>query len=300
MDSTGAAVLDASTDIAKRANLEEMAISAQGRVAFQQCHLWTPNGKVSAEMYNPMSDGADSQYPRLPGHQELVSGVGTSIFLEAGLIFGDDPGKYLPKGNQARNRAAWEAARKSRGTLPRDDKCMRVFILVTPNMAAQAKFYVGCKPVGGRLATRTIKAENVFFYPEIWNSIENWDKLALKDRVFALHSRCLHYAAINKSETAKAAVSVVADSIVKAASSQSLVVSRSEHLGALLDLMVSFYEETEDPIYLGAINWILERTDPDLKYGPRTFISGMGAFANFDEDLTEEAAIQLQEELTVC
>lgn len=176
---------------------------------------------------------------------------------------------------------------------------MRVFILVTPNMAAQAKFHVGCKPVGGRLATRTIKAENVFFYPEIWNSIENWDKLALKDRVFALHSRCLHFAAINKSETAKAAVSVVADSIVKAASSQSLVASRSEHLGALVDLMVSFHEETEDPIYLGAINWILERTDPDLEYGPRTFTSGMGAFANFEEDLTEEAAIHLQAELIV-
>lgn len=48
---------------------------------------------------------------------------------------------------------------------------MQVFILVTPNMAAQAKFHVACKPVGGRLATRAIKAENIFFYPETWKSI---------------------------------------------------------------------------------------------------------------------------------
>ncbi|KAL5872095.1 hypothetical protein ACKVWC_007728 [Pyricularia oryzae] len=80
-------------------------------------------------------------------------------------------------------------------------------------MAAQAKFHVACKP------------------------------LALKDRVFALHSRYLHYAATNKPEEAKATVSVVADSIVKAASSQSLVVSRTDHLRASMNGFANVEED---------------------------------------------------------
>ncbi|KAI6276420.1 hypothetical protein MCOR27_006482 [Pyricularia oryzae] len=107
------------------------------------------------------------------GHHRSVpcSGLGEMGEFECSPTVLFLPGECLAKRSEARSRAAWETARKSRGTLPRDDKCMQVFILVTPNMAAQAKFHVACKPVGGRLATRAIKAENIFFYPETWKSI---------------------------------------------------------------------------------------------------------------------------------
>ncbi|KAI7923660.1 hypothetical protein M9X92_004270 [Pyricularia oryzae] len=276
MDSTGAAVIGVSTDIAKRANLEEMAISAQGRVAFQQLP-WTPwrKGTGFGQGFHKFSGGktwrallgfagipddpaslvltavlalvlrgggraaaAEQAAENSPasGHHRSVpcSGLGEMGEFECSPSVLFLPGECLAKSSEARSRAAWEAARKSRGTLPRDDKCMRVFILVTPNMAAQAKFH-------------DHQSRECFLLPR---NLELDRKLG-----------------------------------------------QARHLGALVDLMVSFYEETEDPIYLGAINWILERTDPDLEYGPRTFTSGMGAFANFEEDLTEEAAIHLQAEL---
>ncbi|TLD28481.1 hypothetical protein PspLS_03408 [Pyricularia sp. CBS 133598] len=92
-------------------------------------------------MYSPKSDGPDSQYLRLPGPKELGPAEDTSIFLEVGPILGDNPGKYLPKGNQARDLATWETARR-----------------------------------------KTIKAENKFLFPDIWKSIDNWDKLGVKER----------------------------------------------------------------------------------------------------------------------
>ncbi|QBZ62340.1 hypothetical protein PoMZ_11219 [Pyricularia oryzae] len=314
MDSTGAAVIGVSTDIAKRANLEEMAISAQGRVAFQQCHLWTPNGKVSAEMYNPITLDSLAQttgfgqgfhkfsggktwrallgFAGIPddpaslvltavlalvlrgggraaaaeqaaengpasGHHRSVpcSGLGEMGEFECSPTVLFLPGECLAKRSEARSRAAWETARKSRGTLPRDDKCMRVFILVTPNMAAQAKFHVACKPA----RYKGHQSREYILLPR---------NLEIDLKLGQARAEGPHWWSLGQITS-----------------------------GRWFGLVFSFYEETEDPFYLGAIKRVLERSDSDLKYGPTTFISSMNGFANVEEDLTEEAAIHLQAEL---
>ncbi|TLD06132.1 uncharacterized protein PgNI_08405 [Pyricularia grisea] len=64
-----------------------------------------------------------------------------------------------------------------------------------------------------------------------------------------------------------------------------------------MGLMCCLYEETRDPTYLEAAKRALTRANPNLKYGPKTSTRVMAVFADFEEDLTQETAVQLQTEL---
>jgi hypothetical protein len=94
--------------------------------------------------------------------------AGPKEYLEVGLIIGDDPEKYRPVGFSSNKRRQDKS--KNRGVLPRDQGAMRVFVPTTTYIAEQAKFYVGCRSIGGRLTPRIVEVACVFFYPEFWRN----------------------------------------------------------------------------------------------------------------------------------
>lgn len=123
-------------------------------------------GKSTTLRYDPKTDGPDElkPYPPLPADNELLPHPLARLYLGVGLVMGKEPNKYKPTGI-SRNKAR-DMEREKRGMLRRDAHAVRAYIPITENIQAQAKFYVGCLPSGGRLYPRVIEAACVFFYPE--------------------------------------------------------------------------------------------------------------------------------------
>lgn len=173
-------VVDGTQDVAVTASLEKMRVEAPGRKPLQYVYLWTTSegdddgensskkkkGRATNVQYDPQQHGpnATGRYPRLPGGPELFEAPHTMEYLEVGLVIGDEPDRYKPKG-QSRDKAR-TTEREKRGVMPREPSAMRVFTPVFNTIQPQSKFYVGCGLNGGRLSPRVIEAALVFFYPE--------------------------------------------------------------------------------------------------------------------------------------
>ncbi|KAI6081514.1 hypothetical protein F4821DRAFT_264823 [Hypoxylon rubiginosum] len=109
-------------DIAKTISLERMEVQAKGRQPFQQVYLWTPSineegsggnplkrKRATTLRYDPNSDGPKSMpCPPLPGDEELLPHDDAKLYLEVGLIIGDEPDRYKPTG-LARSKSRQEA-----------------------------------------------------------------------------------------------------------------------------------------------------------------------------------------------
>jgi hypothetical protein len=61
---------------------------------------------------------------------------------------------------------------------------MPVFIPETDHLALQARLYVVCMPLEGRLSPRVVAMENVFFYSDFWEGVSRVAKLARLQRGF--------------------------------------------------------------------------------------------------------------------
>ncbi|CAK7226404.1 hypothetical protein SCUCBS95973_006188 [Sporothrix curviconia] len=176
MDSGGSVVdeadivSDGHLDVCMRSSGEKMKSEASGRKKFQKSNLETAGGGSNLS-YNPDKDSNATPSPKLPSENELIATKTTTQYLEVGLVFGKDPGKYLTKGIP-RNKNH-EQEMEKRGLLPRDEFAMRVFTPMTDTIKMQAKFYVVCKSLDGRPKVRVVKAETVFFYPEFWAGIDH-------------------------------------------------------------------------------------------------------------------------------
>ncbi len=192
------AIEDGKLDIAMRISLEKMMTEATGRQPLQRVYLWAASNKTTTQQYQPPIDGPDvaGACPVLPDNEELVPvEINTKQYLEVGIIFGNEPDKYVAKG-QSRDKQR-EQEKKQRGTLRRDTSAMRVFIPVTEHCVTQAKFYVGCRPREGRLFPRIIPISQIFFYAEFWDGVDV--KLPAKKRLTEVIKACKQHAALNQA-----------------------------------------------------------------------------------------------------
>ncbi|KAI2632614.1 hypothetical protein GGS26DRAFT_591053 [Hypomontagnella submonticulosa] len=191
--------------------LERMRIGAPGRKRFQQCYLWTttdekigPNDRKKATTYHydPRRDKPTDKKPcpTLPGKQELTPHQDTKLYLEVGLVIGDEPGKCKP--TKAGRRSKETDEERSRRTFPRDKTTLRAFIPVNDYIQPQAKFYVGCRLLNGRLFPRVIEVASIFFYPEFWTGLDI--QKPAKQRLLDMTSACKHAAAVHKMTEAEA------------------------------------------------------------------------------------------------
>ncbi|XXG96390.1 hypothetical protein Hte_002672 [Hypoxylon texense] len=196
-----------------------MRVEAKARRPFQQVYLWTLSTgeggtdgdsggggslkrKGAAKVKcDPSVDGPKNSIPRpiLPNPEDLLPNKDAKLYVEVGLIIGDEPDRYKPAGT-ARSKSRQEAM-EERGVMRRDESAMRVFIPANEYIQPQAKFYVGCQPYRGRLFLRVVEAACIFFYPEFWNGVD--DKQPAKKRLTDMTAMCKRRAAVNKTMAPK-------------------------------------------------------------------------------------------------
>lgn len=128
-----------------------------------------------------------------PGKLELVPvGDKTKRYIEVGLIFGRDPNKDAPT-ESGRKKAS---AKKTFKPIERGEEMMRVFVPRTDFIQDSVKYYVGCRPEGGRFSPRVIRMGIVFFYPGFWVNVK--DTGFSKATTAKLSIACKYHAADNK------------------------------------------------------------------------------------------------------
>lgn len=291
-----------STDIAKTLGLERMSVDAPGRVPFQKVWLWTTSkggdGGGANTQYKPETDGPTQGMPyELPTAEEKKPHPMATEYLEVGLVIGEEPEKYTPKGS-AKDKAR-KSERKQRGVLPRERGAMRAFIPATLSLSenAQAKFVVGCKPVDGRLFPRKIKMTSIFFYKEFWDEIP--ENTLAKDRRSLLSKACQRHAAANQDPPTSSKAPIKSSDIEKFESSHPLAVTQSESLCADLVAHWTLFKGTKggDPGRLDTMLDTMEKAGPDIKYGPHTEDDAIQQFFDYDEELSKECAERMMTKL---
>lgn len=188
-------------DIARRYGGMAVMTEAVGRVPLQTHHLWASSkGKATAKPYNPMADGPTvAKCPILPNKLELIpDGDRTKEYIEVGLVFGEDPRRGM---SSTAGRVKASASKQEIKPLERGEHMMRVFLARTEFIERNIKYYVGCRPEGGRLWPRIVSLDTIFFYPEFWRDIAANDSLKL--RRLKLSEACKRHAAFNKGPPPK-------------------------------------------------------------------------------------------------
>ncbi|KAK0635115.1 hypothetical protein B0T17DRAFT_650180 [Bombardia bombarda] len=208
-------VEDGTEDIAMTFHLEKMRTEATGRRPFQKVWLWTSSesaGKatVSSSAYNVKTDGpeAGGLPSKLPRAEELIpdeNPAKSRLYLEVGLIIGNEPLKYKPVGARRSSKKS-KLERGKRGVLPRDPTAMRVFAPVTENIASQKKYYVGCMECMGKLYPRLVEKDVIFFYPEFWVGVDQ--SMRRIARVRELTASVKYHTATNKSRPERLAAPI--------------------------------------------------------------------------------------------
>lgn len=209
-------VKDGTEDIAKRVNGEMMKVDRVGRHILRKAWLWTATkGKGSesrSSKYDPNLDfpqGLEDP-SELPESLELVQHDAAKQYLEVGLVFGENPEKWLSEEGGGRN-VEFKKSQKERGLNGRGAKMLRVFVPTTLYIKDQAKFWVGCKPIiDGRFTARSVAVPTVFFYPEIWEGL-GVDSVSQKIRQPAFNKKCCELVAINKTKGPGQAAPIVAN-----------------------------------------------------------------------------------------
>ncbi len=296
--STAKAIEDGILDIAMRISLEKMMTEADGRQPLQRVYLWASANKTTNQQYRPLTDGPDvaGACPVLPAPTELFPvEEDTKQYLEVGLIFGNEPDKYIAKGKSRDKQRDLE--RQQRGILRRDTSAMRVFIPATEHCATQAKFYVGCRPTNGRLYPRVIPVDQIFFYAEFWDGIDV--KLPAKNRLTEVSKACRQHAATNKTASKGMAAAITPDEMAKKLASAGLGVTKSNHLIHMILLQLTFFSHTRDRDTLQSIQQSLKDSNEKFQYNSETSTDGVWGFMDFNEELTDELALQLTKDVKV-
>ena len=159
------------SDVAKSFAGDQVYVSAPGRKLFRHVWLWKSGyTKDTTTKFKPETHGPSvSKQSPLPDDTELQPHDIAWEMLEVGLVFADDPSKFLDEcKGQASRRKSSEEARKKRGVMERDDKWFRAYIKVTDYIQDQAKTFVGCLLFDGHLRPITMKIKHIFFYKEFY------------------------------------------------------------------------------------------------------------------------------------
>ena len=299
-------ITDGQADIATTMDGDTMKVELEGRQPMQKIFLWmgsneksegskskkTSSSQTTNKPYKPETDGpAECGLPELfPTKEEQIPQETAVEYLEVGLVIGDNPQwmKTTRKGLKKKETIP---------TLTRDDTALRVFIPITPFVAEQAKYYVGCRPTAGRCFPRVIDSELVFFYAEFWHGLpENVNKRERRDHV---NARTKYHAATNKVAADRSSAAITFTELEKRTSSNPLAVTQSENVVNQLVLQLALYFETDNRDYLKGILKVMDDAGPDVTDGPYTADTGVVAFYDFEEDLSEEDANNVKRELKV-
>jgi len=158
-------------DVATSMAGDQVYVSAPERKQFQHVWLWdTKYTKDTMTTYKVETHGPDvSKQSPLPDDTELQPHNMAAEMLEIGLVFADDPSRFLEacKGQASRSKSR-QTVRDARGVMARNDTWFRAYIMVTDYIQSQAKISVGCRILDGHLRYKTTSKKNVFFYKEFY------------------------------------------------------------------------------------------------------------------------------------
>lgn len=290
-------VTDGYSDIAMRACSDKMRTNATGRQRFQKVYLLASTASkatASATKFDPKSDCMTGS-PKIPNGQELVPTDGTREYLEVGLVIGEEPDRYMATG-KARDKER-EKARERRGVLDRHPSAMRVFTPTTEFVQKASKFYVGCNPIDGRLSTRLVHAETIFFYPEFWESIN--EIKTVRERQTAVTKACREHAAAKSAKETPATTFIAADNADGCLVSHPSVTTAPKHVASLLALHHAMYTELGDTNIISAMREVIVSAVGCSGYGPDTSTEGIFALLDFSEPLSGASAAMTKRELEV-
>ena len=305
MDIENKFIPDGQTDVAIRKDSERMLVEVDGRMLYRKVYLHVQTAsekKGSTATYQPVQDGPIA-FPAATSQtllrNELLAGPNTKEYMEVGIVIGDDPEKYIAKGNG--NALSHKHKRQKRGDLPRSQNAMRVFIPVTSHIVDQANLYVGCNPIDERLQARIISSHLVFFYSEFHNHPDKvLDTTTTKERLKFFMNNCKFWAATKKVPAGRSSVRIVTDDLSELASETPLAVTTQDNLASTTALNHATWQLSgQDPSYLKVIEDLLNSADSDLRRGPHASNEGLTAFLNFEEDMSIESAHRVVSELKV-
>ncbi|KAL3606818.1 hypothetical protein FPOAC2_01785 [Fusarium poae] len=153
-------------DVATTSGGVRMHVGAAGRRQFQEVWLWPASyHKEMTPAYNVQTHGpSHSTQSLLPSGMELEPNDVAVRMLEIGLVIADEPDLYVDRGH-SRNKYR-EQQRKERGILTRNSNVFRAYIKASDYIQPQAKTFIGCMLLDGRLCALKIKIDSIFFYKE--------------------------------------------------------------------------------------------------------------------------------------
>ncbi|KAK4560930.1 hypothetical protein LTR86_004885 [Recurvomyces mirabilis] len=306
-------ILDGQNDIATTFANDRMSVEADGRRPLQKVWLWqgsyeqnsskkTKANNVASYTNIPYKVTTDSptaagKTSRLPEGDELKPHGNAVEYLEVGIMIGDDPKKFRAQGERTKEeKATAKKAKKARVTMPRSEDVLRVFTPTTAQRSTSSiKYYVGCKPQGGRLFPRVISNEVVFFYSEFMLNITV--DLNQRERAGKINEAVGYYTAKHKEPAQRMTAAITTDGSSKWTASNPLVVTPTEHLANLLQLQFSLYQQTQDRTYITTMIKTIEGAAADLKNGPYAPDASVRSFYDFDDSFTPEEARTVGQEL---
>ncbi|KAF5602338.1 hypothetical protein FPCIR_1956 [Fusarium pseudocircinatum] len=152
-------------DVATTVHGEQMNVEAPGRRRFGNCHLWSTSDGPKNASYNIEDDGPQKGLcPRLSIESELMPHGKADQYLEVGLVIGEEPGKYRPRGlSRNKERQSEQAAR---GVLNNSQNVIQAFIRISEYIQLQAKLFVGYRLRDGHLHAVEMAKDSIFYYQE--------------------------------------------------------------------------------------------------------------------------------------
>jgi hypothetical protein len=296
-------ITDGQADIAMTSDMDKMKVELVGRQPLQKVWLWTGSNEqtegkkkttsslTTNKQYKPENDGPDvAGLPgALPTEQERVPHETAVEYLEVGLVIGEEP--------QRVKRTHKGRMKETRPTLTREPTALRAFIPITPYVAEQAKYYVGCKPTAGRCFPLVIDGDSVFFYAEFWHGLP--EKANKKERRSFVNAKTKYHAAVNKTAVDRSAAAITFTEAEKRVSSNSLAVTQPDSVASTLLLLLTLFLETGNRDYLKSMLRVMEDAAPDFNVGPYAANTGVVAFYDFNDELSEDDARSVKRELKV-
>ncbi|XEU99120.1 hypothetical protein FSHL1_004407 [Fusarium sambucinum] len=277
---------------------ERMYMDAPGRQQFRQVWLWdAAYSKDTSATFDPQRHGpSHSTQERLPLGNELQPHHAAVRMLEVSLVTADDPKKYKFTGH-SRDKGR-QQKQKDRGTLSRDSNVFRAYIRMSEYIQVQAKTYIGCKFMDGRLCAIKISKDDIFYYREFWGDSAILAK-PKNTRTNHISQAIKFYAADIKEEEPKQKTTVVPTQTAKKTTASGAVITHLEDIETKCQLLYDFYRATEDPQYLRAIKTAMVSALPGASYSPYTKDDGEAAFLAFDPEtpLQDEDIANLIEEM---
>ena len=288
-------ITDGQADIATTMDGDTMKVELEGRQPMQKIFLWmgsnegegkqkkTSSSRTTNKQYQPEMDGpAEVGQPELlPTNEEQIPHETAVEYLEVGLVIGDDP-------QMMRRTRKSHKKKETIATLARDPTALRVFIPITPLVAEQAKYYVGCRPTAGRCFPRVIDSELVFFYAEFWDGLlENANK---RERRGFVNARTKDHAATNKTAVDRSSAAITFTEAEKLTSSNPLAVTQPENVASTVVRQLSLLLQTLNRDYLKGVLKAMEDAPPSVTASPYAASTGVVAFYDFEEDLSKDDA----------